>query len=303
MSRVASWNNMGVDVNGLSKVEEVLQKSGLDYDVIKRPLKYREAGTWYTVPDKSVNVRKDNPAKVFGVVGSKYEICQNRDAFDFVNCINGDVKFVKAGETKSGIIYLISELPEIEVLGDKIKPNLIFQNAHNGLSSIRANICMLRIVCQNQFAHAFKDASNAINIKHTNRSMFGKLENAKEVLANTYEYIANYTDNAERLAVKKVDDKVLQNIISEMILNGKSMSSIESGSKEDDKVTRFINAYNNDDNMNFRGTAWGIINAWTDYSTHMIPERQSKNFEESRFINNTFNNKSLDKVVRMVEAE
>ena len=46
----------------------------------------------------------------------------------------------------------------------------------------------------------------------------------------------------------------------------------------------FLAAYYNDDNQNFIGTKWGLVNAYSDYITHAEPSRKSENWEEGRFL-------------------
>lgn len=50
----------------------------------------------------------------------------------------------------------------------------------------------------------------------------------------------------------------------------------------------FVNAYEADDNSNFRGTAWGLVNAYTDFITHKEPLRNTKTKDEGRFMTVTF---------------
>ena len=47
---------------------------------------------------------------------------------------------------------------------------------------------------------------------------------------------------------------------------------------------KFLAAYNNEDNNNFKGTAWGLINGLTDYITHKEYKRKVENADEKRFI-------------------
>ena len=298
--RNATWYNVGMDVN-TNSIEEVLEKADLNYTVVGRPIKYRVADKYYNVDNKMITIRQDKPEENFGIVSSNYQILQNSEAFDFVSSIDENLEFIKAGTTRGGIIYVISRLDEVEVLGDKIRPHLIFQNGHNGFVTIKANICMLRMICQNQFNYAFREASNAVSIRH-NGDINEKMNNAKETLIRTKEYIAAYKSMAENFATTKVNDKMLQKIISEMFIKGKDIDDVEDKRgyiKKD--IETFTEAYHNEDNQNFIGTAWGVINAYTDFSTHLAPKKVSKNYFENRFVRNTFDNKGITKLVDVIQ--
>ena len=298
--RNATWYNVGVDVN-TNSIEDVLDKADLNYNVVGRPLKYRVSDKYYNVDNKMITIRQDKPEETFGIVSSNYQILQNSEAFDFVSSIDENLEFIKAGTTRGGIVYVISRLDEVEVLGDKIRPHLIFQNGHNGFVTIKANICMLRMICQNQFNYSFKNASNAVSIRH-NGDINEKMVNAKETLIKTKEYIAAYNNMAENFATTKVDDRMLQKIISEMFIKGRNIEDVEDKRgyiKQD--INIFKEAYHNEDNQNFIGTAWGVINAYTDFATHLPPKKKSVNYFENRFLRNTFDDKNISKLVNVIQ--
>ena len=106
MSRTATWAGIGSDVTEMKTLDDVLNSAGLNFEVEKRPLYTRNAGKLIKIDGTVSTVRKDT-GDVLGIVGDKYQVCQNRDAFDFINYIDDDVKFVKAGITYSGLVYVI----------------------------------------------------------------------------------------------------------------------------------------------------------------------------------------------------
>ena len=298
MERTASWDKIGVEVIGSKKVQDALNKAGLDYTVDMADVTYTPHGKQIlTAPDKKVTYRVDN-GEFKGIVGPDYKVCQNRDAFDFVNYIDADMEFVKAGESRNGAIWVIAKFPEMEVLGDTITPHLIFQNGHNGYIGIRSTICMLRVVCQNQFNATFKDAANTISIKHCG-DMDSKLAAARETIKRTRDYIEHYKSEAERLSGVKIGDLELQNIIKKMIADEKE---VKDGSLADKKIQYFKKCYNADDNSNFIGTGWGVLNAYTDFLTHMPVGRKSETAEDKRFIKSALNNKDCDRMLKEIDA-
>ncbi len=297
MERTASWDKIGVNVMGSKKVQDALDKAGLDYMVDMADVTYTPYGKQIlTAPNKKVTYRVDT-GEFKGIVGKDYKVCQNRDAFDFVNYIDADMEFTKAGESQNGAIWVIAKFPEMEVLGDKITPHLIFQNGHNGYIGIRSTICMLRVVCQNQFNAAFKDAANTISIKHCG-DMDSKLSAARETIKRTKDYISHYKDEAERLSGIKISNQDLQNIIKKMIADEQE---VKEGSVSEKKIQYFKECYNADDNSNFIGTGWGVLNAYTDFLTHMPVGRKCENAEDKRFIRSALNNKECDRMLKEID--
>ena len=286
-TREATWTNIGTNVEMSTTVEDVLNTAHLNYEVEKRPL-YIDSDNGnggITVPDKYATYDVTN-GKVKGVVGNNYKILQNRDAFDFVNGIDDGLSFVKAGETRSGMIYIIGRLDDVTVLGDTITPYVIFQNGHNGIYTLKTTICPLRIVCQNQFAMSFKSSPNTISIHHSN-SMEGRLVEAQNLMKDVAGYMRNFNDTAEELAALKLNGTAANDIFKAFFEKSINKDNEKQLATVENKTTLISNIYNYEDNQNFRGTVWGLVNAYADYTTHLLPQRTTDTSEENKFVSVT----------------
>lgn len=294
MIRTSTWSKIGKDVSECKDMEQVLAASGLDYTVEKRPVFMMANGDgmpeqtgWQTLHNRFATVRtSDNHA--YDVVSDKFEIIQNREAFDFVNYMGDDLTFEKAGETANGMVYIIGKLPEVSILGDAFTPYVLFRNGFNGKTKITAAISPLRIVCQNQFNFAFKNASNAITIRHV-RNAEAKLEEARETLKMTADYMQEINLLAEHFATIKISDNQLERVVKYLfpIPERGDVNPFKRKNLEEQR-SAFLAAHRQDDNANFRGTAWGLINAYTDYVTHKEPAGKRDDRYEGKFVTTTF---------------
>lgn len=277
-TRTATWSNIGYNIDKATTVEEALHLAHLDYEVEKVPV-FLESG----LPVKGAYAtQKAGTNEVFGVVGKGFEIIQNVEALDFVNALlNQGMKFVRAGET-SRVIYLIGQLPDIEVLGDVVTPHVIFQNSHNGSSTLKATIAPLRIVCQNQFNITFRNVSNQINIRHT-KSIKEKLHTAQEILISSTDYLTEFQKTAALLASKKVTPGDVDSWMDQVL-------EVKPGAitpKQEEKKEALMAAYKADDNANFVGTQWGLINAYSDFITHRPLRKEDSTALANRFVKTT----------------
>ena len=277
--RTATWNGIGVDLN-TNDFSEVLTNAKLNYRVNMMDAFVNIGEEQVTIPNKKVVVRDDG--HIYGVVSKNYTPIQNEEAFDFINFIDEDIKFVKAGETYNGLVYVIGQLEDVNVLGDKFTPHVIFQNSHNGGYSLATSICPLRIVCQNQFNLAFAESNSTFTIRHT-KNANSKMAIAGETLKNISQYMKTFNEKAELFASHKVSEVQVTKFINFMFPEKEDMSE-NAINKLNEEKTKFINAYNSSDNSNFRGSAWGLINGLTDYITHKEHKRKVENAEEKKFI-------------------
>lgn len=305
--RTSTFNTIGTDVSTYSSSADVLSAAGLDYNVIKRPIYYSEVenpednSSFKCYKDRMITLN-ESTQKPFGVVSSKYEICQNRDAFSFIDYIGNDCdtfEYVKAGETDKGLVYIIAKIGNVSILGDEVTPYIIFQNSHDGLGSVKATISPLRIVCQNQFNVSFKQSPNTVRIIHSNQ-MDSKLITARTTMKEIAEYMNSFEGTAESLATKKVGtDKVIQ-IFNEVFkyspekMTNKQVQNFETSRAE------FVNCYLADDNANFKGTAWGVMNGAADYLTHKTTVRKTS--PEAMFVNTTLLSTVLTQIYNRIAA-
>lgn len=283
--RQATWENLGTAITTATSIEDALHQASLDFTVTKTPLYAELNNQSILIPNKKATVRTDTNEPL-GVVSNDYEVCQNVEAFNFVNYISNDLRFEKAGITKAGLVYVITKLPDVQILNDSFTPYLIFQNSFNGLASLKAAISPLRIVCQNQFAISFANAANTITLKHTS-TLQGRLQTAREAFAETNTYMQRMSQEAERLALKPYTQAQFSRFVENLL-----PINIDMSDKQQERIMKaradLLNAYIVDDNQNFRGTAWGAMNAISDYLTHKEPLRHTEISDEKSFMTVTF---------------
>jgi len=304
--RTSTFANIGTDISACKTSSEVLEIAGLDYDVVKRPIKYDGLdGKEYLYPDKVLTVNSST-GNVFGVVSSKYEICQNRDAFNFIDYIGNDnegFEYVKAGEistgTSQGLVYIIAKIPDVTLLGDTITPYIIFQNSHDGMNSVKATVSPLRIVCQNQFNLAFRESSNTVRIVHSSQ-MDTRLVTARNMMHEVATYMTTFEGTANQLATKKVSQDNVIKIFNDVFKYDPEKMTQRQATNFEMNRAEFLSCYKADDNQNLVGTAWGVINGAADYLTHHTSQRKPS--QEAMFVNTTFLSIALNQIFNRVSA-
>ena len=286
LPRIASWASIGTTIDSTA-VDDALTKAKLNYEVQKERL-YLADGT--SIPEMvattytTTNSKGEVSKHILGTVGEKYEVVQNREGFAFVDYISDGLKFVKGGMTHTGMIYLIAELPEVDILGDVFKPYVIFRNSFNGKYQLSAAITPLRVVCQNQFNFAFKHVENTINIRHSARA-YDRMEEAKYVLQGVAQYMGKLNEIAKQFAgikLNKTETEIAVNMLFPTPENADERAKLVLASQK----ASFVKMLDADDNQNHKGNAWGLVNAYTDYITHTSIRKGR--YEDSQFMNTCF---------------
>lgn len=278
-TRETPFHGLGTRVEEAPNSREALHLAGLDWTVDSRPV-YDELIR--EIPGYKANVRSSDN-KTLGIVTNRYKIVQNTEAFEFTdNLIGGDVHYETAGSLNGGKrIWLLAKLPTHIILGDDVDPYLCFTNSHDGTGSIRACMTPIRVVCNNTLNLAFRTTKRQWSTKHVG-DIEAKMAEARSVLQFADEYMEAMGFHAEKLAKTKVSLADLNAVLDEMF-----------PAKEDDSECKKRNAakakeeimvcYYAPDLENFRGTAWGAVNAISDFATHNQPRRNTENYRENNW--------------------
>ncbi len=267
-----------VDISSAKSVNEALNMSSLNWMVDSKPI-YNENGEVY---DRfRANVRETD-GKLLGIVTNRYNIVQNADAFDFVDGLVAEgFKFDRAGQFRDGrSIWVMGSLPETQILGDDISNNVVFVNSHDGSSGVKVMMTPIRLICSNMMNLALRKADRIWATKHTG-GIFTKLEEAKYTLGLANKYLAELEIEADRLANIKMSDSEIEAIFDVLFPIDRAKDSERKINNVAVMKNNFIQCYNADDISQFKGTAYGAINAMSDLVSHRIPTRATQNFYEN----------------------
>ena len=278
----AAWHKQGIQLPKLATAEEAIKAAQLDYRVEKKPLQAMINGKKRTrVEDHFATVRMDTE-RVMGVVGSRYSVIQNRDAFVFFDSLvgNGQAIYETTGALGDGEkIWILARLPGyIKVRGkDIVKKYLLLTNSHDGSSLVRCKLTPVRVVCSNTLSVALSGSEEEIRIRHTpsaveNLADASKLLGLSNALYDQLGYIFN------RMSLKKLSDKELLEYVEKLVPDNEEA---ESSTRTENIRRTILDLHESGAGAEMtRGTLWGACNALTEYTDHVQhssnPDRRLK---------------------------
>lgn len=283
--------------------KEALHLAGLDWEVQQTPV-YTDAGL--EIPNYKANVRSTDKS-VLGIVSDRYKIVQNTEAFEFTDEIVGEtedgvVKYETAGSLCGGKkIWLLAKMPMQKILGDEVEPYMCFTNSHDGSGAIRICMTPIRVVCNNTLNMALAGARRQWSTKHVG-DMQSKLEEAKLCLQLADAYMSGLADEADRLANAKLRREQLDEILDEMFPIEDNASDRKKRNIQTIKDDFFV-AYFMPDIAQFRDTAWGAVNAMSDFVTHATPKRNTASYNENRWGKIMEGHAMMDQFVQLVNKK
>lgn len=281
--REVPWHGLGAVLESPpASVAEAIDASGLGWSVAKRRLaidcgadlpdvlRYRGFSGYYAT------VRQDTD-EVLGVVGERYRIVQNDEAFAFVDQLLGSsMNFETAGSLHGGRrVWVLATLPEhVEVGGDPVRPYVLLLNSHDGSTAVVAATTPVRVVCQNTLNWGLRDARQKFAIRHT-EAVTQRVHEARRVLELSIDYYKQFKRLGDRLASERCTDSQLRHVLDELYPSGTgdAASSRAQRSREQTKQQIAELFLGGATRGNAPGSKWAAVNAIVEYGDWLRPMR------------------------------
>ncbi|MGP8003885.1 MAG: DUF932 domain-containing protein [Smithella sp.] len=265
------WHDLGIELNHPKTAREAIEMAGLDYTVVKKPLKLKKG----LKQDAYVTVRTDND-DVLGHVKANYEPIQNIDAFTFFDTLvaEGEAIYEIAGLFGKGeFIWILAKLPGyITVHGnDIVNKYLLLTNSHDGSSQVRVKLTPIRVVCNNTLTSALRGAGD-IPIIHTPNAV-RDLEQATAILGLS-KYLYEQLDvKFNGMASRKITEAQLREYVQALVPDNEEAENTARTKKIRNSVLQL-----HDSGLGAhlaRGTWWGAFNSVAEYTDHMMLDEDS----------------------------
>lgn len=295
--REKPWHGLGTMVMNAPTSKEAIQLAGLDWNVEARPIYDEERNE---IPGYKANTRSTDNS-VLGIVTDRYKIIQNADAFSFVdNLIGKDVTYETAGSLKKGKqIWLLAKMPMAKVAGDDVEPYMCFTNTHDGTGAVKVCMTPIRVVCNNTLNLALNQAKRSWSTVHTG-DINKKLAEAEATLELANRYMVKLDEEAYKLANTTVREDWLNDMLKAWFPVEENDSDVKKRNVQRMK-DEFMVAYMMPDIKQFRGTAWGVVNAASDM-LHNEPSRKTKNYEENNWSRIIVGHPLLDMITKSCQT-
>lgn len=285
-----AWHGAGVvlpdDAVTIGRVMELVPE--LASDVVQREVMV--VGSGRTIPNVLANVREFDD-KVLGLVSERYNVLQNRDAFQFGADIldTGGASIKTAGTLHGGaqVWFLLKIDKDVYVGGqpdEKIETYLLISNSHDGKSSVKAAVVNVRVVCANTLALALSGARRVYSFRHVT-GVEERVQQARDVLGVTFKYADTLAEVGGTLIDQQFPESSVDDFLATIFPVSKEGSE-KAVSHALNKRSAVKNIYRFAPNLsNIRGTKWGMLQAVAEWDTHMAPVRatQRNTREQSRF--------------------
>jgi phage/plasmid-like protein (TIGR03299 family) len=275
--RQTPWHRLGAVLDRPpSTVAEAIELSGLGWQVQREPIAVdhpngpeRIGGSWATV--------RQDTRTVLGIVGDRYRIVQNHEAFQFLDQLLGSaMHFETAGSLHEGRrVWVLATLPDhIHIGGDAVRPFVLLMNSHDGSTAVIAATTPVRVCCQNTLAWGLSQARQRFSIRHTEQ-VNRRVHEARRVLELSIDYYQQFQALGDRLATERCSERQLTAVLEQLYPTGTDEQiparTRYSRARTKQQIAELF--LHGDTQGNAPHSKWAAVNAIVEYGDWLRPTR------------------------------
>jgi phage/plasmid-like protein (TIGR03299 family) len=273
------WHGMGQEVSPGASLEQWLSEARMDWEINRAPVQFTSNGAIHTFNDNHVLFRSDNNVPL-SVVSPRYKVVQPKEMIEFFRSLveREGFSIETLGSLKEGrrIWALAKTSIENDVLGsDRLKAYVLLITSCDGSLATTAKFVSTRVVCWNTQTIALGEDGQQVKVRHNTvfdpNAVKGKMG---LIGSKAFDHFLGQMRDLTKVKISQNDAK---SIVS-------SLLPVPTGEKEIEQSRGFVkimglfNGSAKGSNLpGVSGTAWGLLNAITEYSDHHSRAHNAEN--------------------------
>lgn len=280
------WHGLGNLLPQKQPIDVWADKAGMNWKIQETPVCFKsdtigQIGTLRAFPDQKVLYRSDSKEPL-SVVSSRYQVVQPREVLEFYRDLTevAGYELETAGVLKGGRKFwaLAKTGQSTQLKGkDAVNGYLLLATSCDGSLATTATPTTIRVVCNNTLAIALNGAVSAVKVPHSTN--FDHLA-VKKQLGVAVSQWDSFMYSMKVLSERKVKSHEAMNYFLRVICDASSSSASATGLVNERALKKVQSLYDGSGRGatldSAKGTAWGLLNAVTEYVDH---ERRARNSE------------------------
>jgi phage/plasmid-like protein (TIGR03299 family) len=272
------WHQLGNQLPPKQPIEVWAEKAGMDWNICETPVRYmtEQAGALGSIlsfADQKVLYRSDTKAPL-SVVSSRYQVVQPKAVLEFYRDLTeiSGFELETAGTLKEGRKFwaLARTGKEMALKGsDVVKGYLLLATSCDGSLATTATPTTIRVVCNNTLTIALNGATSAIKVPH---STIFDAQAVKKQLGIAVSQWDSFMYRMKTLSERKVKNHEAMNYFLKVLCQSDShvdQAAVLTNERALKKVQSLYEGQGRGSELaSASGTAWGLLNAVTEFVDH-----------------------------------
>ena len=276
------WHGLGNQLSPKQPLEIWTQQAGLDWRIKETPVRFitgdnHRIGEILAYDDQKVLYRSDTKAPL-SVVSQRYQVVQPQDILEFYRDLTdvSGFELETAGSLKGGRkIWALARTGQQGTLkgNDQTNAYVLLATACDGTMATTAQFTSVRVVCNNTLAVALNGHAHAVKVSH--RSVFDA-EVVKQQLGISVSAWDEFMYRMKTLSERRVTGKEAQQFLATLFT---PMHGPAAGKPQERTIAKVQQMYDGGgmgaDLASSKGTAYGLLNAATEFVDHQKRARSN----------------------------
>lgn len=273
------WHGLGNQLAPKQPLEVWARAAGMDWSIEEAEVRFvaagnRNLGSIHPFPEQKVLYRSDTKAPL-SVVSARYQVVQPSEILEFYRDLTevGGFQLETAGVLKEGRkLWALARTGQRATLKGKDEVNgyLLLATACDGSLATTAQFTSVRVVCNNTLQIALGDSATAIKVPH--RSQFDA-QPVKRQLGIAISSWDAFMARTKALAERKVSDAAAETFFRRVLTypttNPADRDTVAVNERAIKAVAQlYAGRGKGADLASASGTAWGLVNAVTEFTDH-----------------------------------
>lgn len=283
----APWHRLGNRLTVGAPLEVWAEEAGLNFTINMADVQFAtNKGVAGEFQARKVLYRDDTGAAL-SVVGSKYKVVQPLEVLEFFRdlTIEHGWQLDTAGVLFSGCKYwaLARTGQETRVMGqDLLQDFVLLASSCDGTLRTVAKRTSVRVVCNNTLSMATSNSEPEMRVSHASKF---NADIAKANLGLTTSW-AEFADKVELLAKRKVSNKEAVQFVLQLFGDVTKPVDQQPAIQTIAKVLQLFDGNGRGSDLtSAKGTAWGLVNACSEYVDWHKGKDQSRRLDNAWFLN------------------
>lgn len=280
------WHGLGNHLPPKQPIDVWQKEAGMDWQILETPVRFMaetvgNLGSIHSFPDQKVLYRSDSK-EALSVVSNRYQVVQPREVLEFYRDLTevSGYELETAGVLKGGRkFWALARTGQSTALkgNDQVNGYLLLATSCDGTLATTATPTTIRVVCNNTLTIAVNGATQAIKVPHSTRFDAQAVKQQLGIAVSQWE---GFMYRMRTLAERKVKSHEAMNYFLRVLCDVQPGSPDLSGLANERALKKVQNLYDGQGRgaelEAAKGTAWGLLNAVTEYVDH---ERRARSTE------------------------
>lgn len=306
------WHGLGNKLNPKQPIEVWADRAGMNWTIESSEVRYVTGssgiGAIHAFPDQKVLYRSDAKSAL-SVVSARYQVVQPREILEFYRDLTeiGGFELETAGVLKEGRkFWALAKTGQSGLLKgkDKISGYLLLATACDGTLATTAQFTSVRVVCNNTLQIALGDSTGAVKVPHRSQFDAQAVKRQLGIAVPSWDaFMARTKALSERKVSDAAADAFLRRVLTYSTTNVADRDAIAVNERAIKAVGQlYAGRGKGADLTSASGTAWGLLNAVTEYVDHHRRARSDDHRRDAAWFGQgaTLKQRAWDEALKLV---